>query len=280
MIWPGTLERTKNILHLFKSLAYRSSNGDVSERCVSPELFSLRNWFIGLDGFNCCIDECVSAQNINDFKISPIVIAFERMRDLSNFESRRGWRSTIQSLIAMGADVHACDERKQSLLDEIVLLADDSFDSAEIGAEWLDILREAGVDIVQYLRTELTIHENISDMFYLEPPGGTLYKKRLVISNDATTGVYWDWFIDSKVHASEVLNEFKYLDWLGYSVDYNCGPFPVLEMPPACWSYEKVEEARRLAETRFQRRQCKKASKIARAQGIRKGPRVPGAWIK
>ena len=279
MIWPSTLERTKNILHLFKSLAYRFSNGNTSEHCVSPELFSLRNWFIGLDEFNCCVDECVSAQNINDFKISPILIAVERMRNSSDFESRRGWRSAIQSFIAMGADVHAFDERKQSLLDEIVLLADDSFDSSEVGAEWLDILREAGVDVAQYLRTELTIHENISHMFCLEPPSGTLCKKRLIISNDATTGVSWDWLIDSKAHAYEVLNEFKYLEW-GDSVDYIYGPIPVLKMPPVCRSYEQVVEARRLAETRFERRQRKNASTIARAQSIQKGPKVPGGWVE
>jgi hypothetical protein len=252
----------------------------MSERCVSPELFSLRNWFIGLDEFNCCVDECVSVKNINDFKISPILTAVERMRNSHDFESRRGWRSAIQSLIAIGADVHKYDERKQSLLDEIVLLANDPFESAELGAEWLDILREASVDVAQYLQTELIIHKNTSDMFCSEPPGGTLYKKRLVILNDARTRASWDWFIDSKVQAYEVLNEFKYLGWLGYSVNYIYRPIPIFEVHPVRQSFEQIAEAQLLAETRWERRQRKKASKIARAQGIRNGPKVPGAWIE
>jgi hypothetical protein len=278
-IWPSSLESTKDIIHLFKSLASRFPNGDISERCISTELFSLRNWFIGLEEFNYYVDECVSAQNINDFKISPILTAAERMRDSDDFQTRRGWRSAIQSLIAMGADVHKCDERKQSLLDRIVLLANDPFDSAELGAEWLDILREASVDVAQYLQTELIIHKKTSGMLCFEPPSGTLYKKHLVISNGATTGASWDWFIDSKVQTYEVLNEFKYLYWGGYSIYDTYGPIPNPEIPPVPQSYKQIAEAP-LAEARWERRQRKKASKFARALGIQKGPRVPGAWIE
>lgn len=272
----NSLEDTKNILHLFKSNAYQFSNRDTAEHCVFSELFSREYADFRLEIFNYCVDECVSAQNINDFNISLVFNAFEEMECCSDIDLRRGWKSAIKTLVVMGAHLFGgCP----SLLDDIVLLAQNPFDSVELGTEWLDILRDAGVDIVQYLRMEFEMHKHNPDIrpAYTRPHD-TLCKKRQVITSNGTTRVSWDWFIDPKARAYELLNEFKCVDWFNDS--FNGCRKPLFEIKYPKWlEYEEAVEAQRLAEARFARRQRKKAWKLARAQGFRKGPKVPGAWI-
>ena len=113
--------------------------------------------------------------------------------------------------------------------------------------------------------------------------------RRLLFHWGSNPSVSWDWWIDPNTSTYLVREEFKHMnifssfhpspgyDWetiwpLWYPAwTYHYGPF---NGDP----YRKWQLIYERAETRANRRLRKKSMKAARAQGMKKGDQMPGAW--
>jgi hypothetical protein len=242
--------------------------------------------------FNDMVHEWVSKENINKYGFSPILAAI-RMLWKSEFTLSDHWKEVIQHLIALGADLQKSSFEGGTMLDDIMSIVDGPFDSLYLGNAWLDTLRRCDMDVVEYLRNERIYHSIDSRPLPMLYPYWRYDHERFLIILDEIPKISWEWFIDLEGRAFDVLEEFKNFGPASHDIfsDYYC-PEDIKNWPfiyPG-WQYcaKKVEDGyaydkqRRifgLFEDRFERRQRKKAMKLVRAQGIRRGPKIPGAWI-
>jgi hypothetical protein len=163
--------------------------------------------------------------------------------------------------------------------------ADTPLESKSLGLAWLDILTELRLDVVEYLRTEYCFHFDPSKSLpMLDADWRTDDRARRLVVSEEMPAISWDWFIDANGKAFEVLEEFKNFGPGAISglIDSNKWPFFYHRWDRAkfrSWDENSAAIAQ-LAEDRFERRWHKKATKLARAQGLlQRGPKVPGAWI-
>ena len=249
-----------------------------------------RNIELTVESFNTMVHEWISEENINRFWCSPIEIAM-RMLWEAKFTLAGDWKEAIQHLVALGADLHKC-YHAGILLDNIMDIVDHPFDSLDLGDQWVDTLRRSGVDVVKYLQTERTRYSLDSRSLHMFRPYLSLYEaERYLMISEETQRISWDWYVDPSGKAFEVLEEFKNFGPGVYSDYYE--QCDMLELWPFIYSdwqdcarkvhlgFANLEEKRiaRIFEDRMEYRQQKKDVKLARAQGVRKGQKVPGAWI-
>jgi hypothetical protein len=249
---------------------------------------------IPVDLFTRMVHEWLTEENINDCVCPPLAIAAEKFGESLPFQCPL-WKSIILHLIRLGSNLQRGSEKGTTILDDLMNGADTPFESRSLGLAWLDILTELRLDVVEYLRTEYCFHFDPSKSLpLLEGNRSTGFRARRLVVSEETPSISWDWFIDANGKAFEVLEEFKnfgrgYDDFYWYLMihrRFNNWPF----LYPK-WTFD-VEEAKsrycreiipgrvQLAEDRFERRWHKKATKLARAQGLlQRGPKVPGAWI-
>jgi len=216
----------------------------------------------------------------------------------SDSHSLDNWKMAIGRLINIGADPHDARIYSKStmttFLDDIIRIGHHVLDSRAIIQEWFDILRRAGVDVVEYLRVEIEIHGGESYSFN-SGPRGILHVELAIGDNQEVT---CDLCFDPESNAFNVLHEFRYYGpWMHHTFEvddenYNwpyCYPKWIFNSYGNPWvnladgTYGPDPAAgptARLVKERFERRAYKKAMKLARIQGIiHKGPKIPGAWI-
>ncbi len=250
-----------------------------------------------LELFNLIVNESLSKEIIDDLDLSPISAAM-RMWYNSGPEFRDGWSKLVHRLLAFVPDLHkySVSIARQTMLYQILDIADCPVESGELGEGWLGILEDFGIDIGEYLRTErVAQHEESSPIL---TPKYDRYTKSsrysYIIFSESSPRVSLDWYIDPEGHASEVLHEFRNLGPSSHnpSQDYKF-PERIVNWPhfyprwESChdalsWGWiteDTVNSLSKLFQNRFERRWLKKAQKLDRAQGIGKIPRVPGAWI-
>ena len=113
--------------------------------------------------------------------------------------------------------------------------------------------------------------------------------RQLIYQWGSNPSVSWDWWIDPHSRASLVREEFKHMDILGW--DHSSWDEWEVRWPlryPAWSDYIRCFEGcidnptlrlpHELAQERANRRWEKKSMKAARAQGLKKRNRMPGAW--
>jgi hypothetical protein len=178
-------------------------------------------------------------------------------------------------------------------LDTVLNVVDQPFESHWLGRKWLEILLESGIDVDEYLRVEFEMRrEQSATCCRLTPYYRAGYRDRFLIMSKEPPSVSWDWYIDPTGMAFDVLQEFKDLGtgpqnilWPDYSEGW---PFVYSGWPGNAIHVEergvRVSDADmsrlRICNDRYERRELKKEVKFARAQGLlRRGPKVPGAWI-
>jgi hypothetical protein len=256
---------------------------------------------ITLKAFNGIIDEILSQITIDAFDISPISTAIRMLRK-SEPELRDGWMELIHRLLALGPDLYACPTVEDgTMIDEIMNIAQCPFESYEVGNVWLAILERFGVDIDDYLRTERTLQVHFDDSGslpmlspYFRVGALNSIRHRYLIFSENIPRISWDWYIDPKGPAFEVLYEFRHTgpSCHVFEQDYNY-PEELSNWPyfyPRWDSCRSASSSRwitkemrnsiiNLFERRFERRWLNKLKKIERAQGSWKGPKLPGAWI-
>jgi hypothetical protein len=243
-------------------------SNEISEAC--PDLL----WAgMPLSYLESMIDLLVTKHNVNDYLYSPVQIIAQAIL----WSYRRGTyaardyhfgKMLIRKLIDLGASVHhrGSNYNDRSIFNWMMTIpVHDPFESMFFGSFWLDALSDAGVDILEYMHTEIALSDKTPFFYAGERCKVLLYTPKKPLE------VYWDWYYDPKGPAFDVLEEFKYFElqdprWKGSpEIDW---PFSF----PWYWSYEDDE--------RFKRRQRKKAAKHVRAQGFRgKELRMPGAWV-
>jgi hypothetical protein len=242
--------------------------------------------------FNDMVHEWVSKENINKYGFSPILAATKMLWKSESIFSDH-WKEAIQRLIALGADLQKSSFDGGTMLDDIMSIVDRPFDSSYLGNTWLDTLHKCDVDVVEYLRKERVHHSIDSRPLPLLYPHWRFDHERHLIISEEVPIISWEWFIDPKGRAFDVLEEFKNFGPASHdhSSDYYC-PENIENWPfiypgwQYCakrvedgYAYDKQRRIFRLFEDRFERHQHNKAMKLARAQGIRRGPKIPGAWI-
>jgi hypothetical protein len=243
----------------------------------------------------------MSKDTIDAFEISPLFTAM-RMLHKSEPEARNGWEKTIHHLLDLGPNLHV--NRMVvggTILDQIMDIVQSSFESQEVCEEWLLVLESFGLDIEEYLKTE-RLYQYEGSVAKTVPHMGSFlimneHRYRYTIFSKHSPRVSWDWAIDPEGHAAEVSHEFRNLGPVSHE------PFRDYQYPEMMFNwpyfYPKWQSLRRafnhytntqevrsscrisiaVFEKRFERRWVKRAEKLQRAQGIKKGPRVPGAWI-
>jgi len=224
------------------------------------------------------------------WKTSPIPMALRTLR-VSNPADQKLWKQAIQNVLSLGLDLHTTyhyeDDSIDTLLDVVLDMADQPFESRWLGQKWLEILAETGIDVVEYLRVESEIHSNSWPMMAQRYRDG-LRDRHLIISKKPPT-VSWEWYIDPAGRAFDVLQEFKYFgitpqqirwwpdDWPFFYPGWKHDAQRLRDGGPVSGN----DKSRlRTFQNRCERREQKKANKLARAQGIlQRGSKVPGAWI-
>ncbi|KAN0099533.1 hypothetical protein V8E51_013308 [Hyaloscypha variabilis] len=237
----------------------------------------------------------INKDNVN-LLFSPISMA---MRMLWNSEptAQESWKEAIRYIISLGLDLHknwrySLGSPTLTVLDTILNVVDQPFESHWLGRKWLEILLESGIDVDEYLRVEFEMRRELSQTLFLMPPRyNTGYRNRFLIMSKEPPSVNWDWYIDPTGMAFDVLQEFKDfgtgsqdMAWPNYIGDW---PFAYSEWQRIDYGIRHGREVPevnmprlRIRNHRYERREHKKAAKLARAQGLlRRGPKIPGAWI-
>ena len=178
-----------------------------------------------------------------------------------------------------------------SLIDRCFYHCQDPTESRAMADEWLKILSSSGVNIHDYLKTEVNWHTT-------KPPlirrGDHLerYYRRLVFSLEEPPTVQWEWWVNPREPGGLVLGEFREMCRIG---DRGRSAYPRC---PSDWPYGRplwmiyyysvLDEnadtvpARtiRLANERFERRMQKKAGGRHKVTALDRRLRMPGAWIE
>lgn len=148
------------------------------------------------------------------------------------------------------------------------------------------------LDISQYLENEIALHPQHPPM--MRPFIGR--PRIFVFSLVEPLSVSWKWYTDPDGPAHDVLTEFENFGsarlYLFYNIEIerNLGNWPYMYRSWHCLAKEKEEYGLselperetykiELVEERLRRRLQKRQDKLARAQGVYKTPRIPGAWI-
>lgn len=296
--WLGplvSLDNASELLDIYSLFTVRCEYFD--DKAFFKGIFSDPHLEITFEAFNSIVHGLIAPITLDAFDISPISTAM-RMLWKSTPEFRCNWEQLIHQLLALGPDLHSFPMVENgTMLDQIMDIAESPFESEDVGEEWLAILESSGLDIENYLRTErlyqydgstplITLHLGTSDNFYC-------CRGRYTIFSESSPRVSWDWYIDPEGHVSEVLHEFRNLGPMGQDLSYDYEyPERMFNWPyryprwqylqPALKWSTTSEETRTLIkifDDRFERRWLKKVEKLRRAQGIGKGPKVPGAWV-
>jgi hypothetical protein len=256
---------------------------------------------VTLAAFEDIVNELFSKVNIDAFEISPIIPAIRMLR-----KAQPGfcdeWKQLIHRLLELGPDLHASHLFEgETVLDQIMDIAESPFESHEVGEQWLSILESFGFDIEDYLQTE-RIYQYEGSTPILTPHMGFFnmgddIPKRYMVFSEYSPRISWDWHVDPESHAFEALHEFRNLGYMHQDpVDDHRFPERMLNWPyvyPRWQSLNRfvhwhtnTEEMRcslraliTVFENRFEHRWLKKVKKLRRAQGFGKSPRLPGAWI-
>jgi len=289
--WSSEGAKASEIRNTYTLFTSRPESIDLAS--ASPMIFSLQR--TSLDTFNFLSNSYVTSENINYYSQPPILCAFRCMIHHSSSDSLSGWKMAIRRLISLGADIHKSFGDKYTFLDAIMDLADTPFESADLGSEWLGLLAEAGIDVVAYLRIERAIHfEGLNTLPKIRMSGRHLRERVLIISEEGERmGVRTDWAMDSQSKAFEVLHEFRHFGPMHHSKRSDCWePEVMYNWPylyPRWQSYvdsvhlgtmeNELRAVTELSARRYEQRWQKKAVRHLRTQGIKKDPKVPGAWI-
>jgi hypothetical protein len=216
---------------------------------------------------------------------------------VSNPADQKLWKQAIQNVLSLGLDLHTTyhylGDNIVTLLDDVLNIAEQPFESHWLCQKWLEILSESGIDVVEYLGVESEIHFNSSQTLptMLRRSFVSGRERYLIISKKPPT-VSWEWYIDPAGRAFDVLQEFK---------NFGIGPQQIRWWPDDSedwpffypgWRHDAQrlrdggpvsgnDKSRlRTFQNRCEHREQKKANKLARAQGIlQRGSKVPGAWI-
>lgn len=292
---PHTVASIPKSKHMFSLFASKLDDMDAAQVCFW--LFTSRQLEITVEIFNDMVRHFVSKDNINLFCHSQILMAM-RLLWASDPGHLDAWKQAIRNLIALGADLHKGSNICCDLLDDILNIATHPHESIQLGSEWLDTLQSAGVDVVEYLRSELQdcLWDSELQLPMLHPQREHDYRERYLIFSEDPPNVSWEWLIDQGGAAFDVLDEFKNFGpgfhdlWGAFnnseSARDSTWPFfypfwhYCVQEREGVSTYEGCIAIARRAEERFERRWYKKAMKLARAQGLfHKGPKIPGGWI-
>ena len=256
---------------------------------------------VTLEAFHGIVHEFIAPITLDAFDVSPITTAMRMLRK-STPEFRYNWKQLIHQLLALGSNLHSSRMFEGgTMLDDIMDIAESPFESEDVGEEWLAILESSGLDIENYLRTE-RLYQYDGSTPLISPHLGSsssldCFRGRYTIFSESSPRISWDWHIDPEGHVSEVLHEFRNLGPMRQDPrnDYEypermfnwpyCYPRWQNLQSELKW-YTTSEEMRsfyrtliKIFDDRFERRWLKKVEKLRRAQGIGKGPKVPGAWV-
>ncbi|PMD61924.1 uncharacterized protein K444DRAFT_642186 [Hyaloscypha bicolor E] len=261
------LKAAKDVEKTYDIISCHMRNLDSTD--FSAGLFTSTFVEIPVDLFTRIVHEWLTEENINDCSLP--------------FQCPQ-WKSIIFHLIRLGSNLQRGSKKGITILDDLMNRADTPFESKSFGLAWLDILTELRLDVVEYLRTEYCFYFDPSKSLpMLEGNWSTDFRARRLVVSEETPSISWDWFIDANGKTFEVLEEFKNFGPSYHNVIYWYPTRPELFsnwpfLYPK-WAFD-MEEAKvrswdkklaglvQLAEDRFERRWHKKATKLARAQGL------------
>ena len=229
----------------------------------------------------------VDNHNITHFEHSPIVFGFRTIQQLEDDYSKSKWLAMIARWVNFDGALRAAskDGEKKTLLNDIFYYDSCGFDSHKTGEMWLDLLRDCGIDVAKYIEAEYNLRQTPSRRKY--PYDG----KRFIFNLDEESpSVYWEWWTDIEGPGYEVAEEFNSLGpqdhhkWRYSGTEYclENWPYVYYYWHWEEWNKEETEEGSnilKLVKQRFEKRQRKKAIKLAKQQGTWKKPRMPGTWI-
>jgi hypothetical protein len=235
------------------------------------------------------VHEWVSKENVNEYETSPLALAV-LMLEKCPTTIRHDLKLIIQHLIFLGASLHRGRWMGTTILDELMDPVGCPFDSTSVGTEWICILQESGVNVLEYLRIERRLHyDHAMSLPIIRPSWFNNYYLRHLVICEEPPSISWDYYVDPKGKGFEVIQEFRHFgdgDKLDLRANDKRWPFIYTLWP---WHTKQKELGARdqhidarvqLEEDRFEWRWQKKVRKLTRAQGILyRTPKMPGAWV-
>jgi hypothetical protein len=263
-------------------------------------LFIDPNLEITLKTFEGLVHGLVSKVNIDAFETSPLSTAM-KMFHKSDPDSRNAWKELIYSILSLGPDLHnSYDWGGGTVLSQILDIAKSSFESEEVGEEWLAILEDFGINIAEYLGTERLCQYKLGLVPILSPPWSNVFEDEVynniryqyINFSDDVPRISWDWYIHPGRPAFEVLHEFRNFgpghldareDYQSPEAMFNWPYFyprwqSCLQTSSEYITKEMKSSLVELFKARFERRWFRKVQKFQRAQGFGKNLKIPGAW--
>lgn len=198
---------------------------------------------------------------------------------------RPGWDHFLRLLIRRGTSLHAPVRNTGSSLDKLFCYTNTPIEGEKVARHWLQLLSSEGRDILAYLKEESELRAANMHLFYSYPD---TIQRQLKFDWGSSPCVSWDWWIDPDSPIALVREEFKHMalssrgyGWWRTGKDF--WPFIYSASHSDLeWNHQKARYDRNAryerAQERFDRRAKKKASKSARAQGLRARSKMPGAW--
>ena len=209
------------------------------------------------------------------------------------------WTKFIQRVVRLSADLHrvhwdhrqsnrdtetlsTMQDRRLTLLDELLYLVISPEHGEFVVQAWLDILSTEGHDVRSYLETEMTLHAD-QDLTFRCPWRRSSLLMSLDLSDEPR--VWLDWLIDPATPGNLVCEEFKCMNHMlrGYRGTWYDG-WPFIDftwfiLTNRAFSIPEGQHILDTVESRAARRAEKRRNKAARAAGTYRCTRMPGAWI-
>jgi len=207
------------------------------------------------------------------------------------------WIAFIRQLVRKKIDLHARvpvhqwegDSYHRTPLDILFLTTETPYESELAGASWLHVLADEGYSVNEYLKKEMALHDadlNLKIPWNLDSVLET--PRRLKFKLGAKPRVLWDWWIDPQSPIYLLSEGFKTMVKTpdDYFFPPSWGrPWPYNDNYLAICAerdlWEPVGEQRKILYRITEddnRRQRKRAAKVARARRSKGHRKIPGAW--
>ncbi|KAL6715960.1 hypothetical protein ACLMJK_006922 [Lecanora helva] len=245
------------------------------------------------EGFDCILSPDVHPTEL-DWKHLPLQYLMSAIRHFARDVPR--WTNFVRKIVRQAEDLHRSHidpefptAQPLTLLDQLLVLTKDPVEGAQVAEAWLEILAMEGLDVREYLKVEMELHEDNNIL----PPWvySSHYDQRILIFYVGQKPyVEWDWWIDPDEPGGLVCDEFRHMacryDVKTYHNWAYIWPFVFPEWarvsdlksldPAINRSWKRIID---LADSRAARRVAKKEMNVARAEGRYSRKRMPGSWI-
>ena len=159
------------------------------------------------EAFEFILDQDMVEDYIKSWEDREIFFLLGRMLERSNMAPGENWERLMARIMRMRYNLYKAHDR--SLLDFLFAWSENPDRSKLLSDKWLHVLSSSGVDVRDYLETEIKLHPGTPPLTEAVRMGHGRCLRQLIFNLKENPSVYWDWWVDSIEPASLVCIEFK-----------------------------------------------------------------------